>query len=820
MKVVQCCVQSGNNLVLEHDSAPTREDLNLGSGMIVTNVTTQYENSYSQIVRTLLMSPTKYEKEVYSLLYDLQALIIKSLKPGVNLDKVFTDAKMFVETKKPELIDFLLKDLGYKIGKEELREADGEIKQGNEKEIQANDIFSVSCGFSNVKEGERKPFSVWIADTIIVKADEENQVLTDAVNKKLDQISFEFNDEEEPDVEKKSAPAREPKSKEKKAPPVSNKGAGTEASGSGGVVIKDRLRSRGGTSTQQLEEAKQIITKQLELRKQKMAEITERFLGEKASNFKKKKQAAKSLTECKSYNDINELPKDIRPNRIHVDVSKESILLPIDGCHIPFHVSMIRNVVCQDDENKKGHSLRINFQVPGSSTLAKDENVLPEILHSNGIFLKELVFKTPDDRFPVIAKSIRDLRTRVRDREAAELQKKEESGLESLQLNRTSKRTLLRNLMLRHSAGSSRRITGALEAHVNGLRYTANRMETVDIIYSNIRLAIFQPSENDLQVVLHFHLKSPQLINKKRVIDIQFCTEIGPISDDLDQRRGRRSYDPDEVLEEQLEIEAKKKLNSEFKKFVEQVEDLSKVTFDIPFRKLGFYGVPKNSNVQLCPTARGLVQLLEWPVFVLLLEDVEVVSFERVMHGLRSLEIVFVFKDLHKLPVAVSGVPTTSLDNVKKWLNEMDMVWYENKKNMNWSLLMKTIREDVAAFAEQGAYSALLGDEELPEEGGEVEEGATEGAAAVPDQDSDEEDDEYNDEEESEESGSDASDSEQSDEESLADEDESSDGEKSLDSDEEEGMTWEELEQQAAKDDRKRGVEEEEEDRSKKRRKA
>lgn len=46
----------------------------------------------------------------------------------------------------------------------------------------------------------------------------------------------------------------------------------------------------------------------------------------------------------------------------------------------------------------------------------------------------------------------------------------------------------------------------------------------------------------------------------------------------------------------------------------------------------------------MLPTTKCLVQLSEWPVFVLSLNEIEIVSFERVFHGLRQFDMVFVFK--------------------------------------------------------------------------------------------------------------------------------------------------------------------------------
>ena len=52
--------------------------------------------------------------------------------------------------------------------------------------------------------------------------------------------------------------------------------------------------------------------------------------------------------------------------------------------------------------------------------------------------------------------------------------------------------------------------------------------------------------------------------------------------------------------------------------------------FDIPYRDLGFHGVPGRISCFLMPTVHCLVQLIEPPFFVLTLEEVEIAHFERI----------------------------------------------------------------------------------------------------------------------------------------------------------------------------------------------
>merc|ERR1719163_718084 len=73
---------------------------------------------------------------------------------------------------------------------------------------------------------------------------------------------------------------------------------------------------------------------------------------------------------------------------------------------------------------------------------------------------------------------------------------------------------------------SGRKSQGTLEAHKNGLRFTSSKNERLDVLYSNIKHAIYQPCQGEHQVLIHFHLKNALLIKKKKVVDIQFYTEV------------------------------------------------------------------------------------------------------------------------------------------------------------------------------------------------------------------------------------------------------------------------------------------------------
>jgi nucleosome binding factor SPN SPT16 subunit len=68
--------------------------------------------------------------------------------------------------------------------------------------------------------------------------------------------------------------------------------------------------------------------------------------------------------------------------------------------------------------------------------------------------------------------------------------------------------------------------------------------------------------------------------------------------------------------------------------------------FEIPFRELGFHGVPHKSTAFIMPTVNCLVELVESPATVVAMPAVAIVNLERVGFNLRNFDMVIVFKVL------------------------------------------------------------------------------------------------------------------------------------------------------------------------------
>ena len=338
-----------------------------------------------------------------------------------------------------------------------------------------------------------------------------------------------------------------------------------------------------------------------------------------------------------------------------------------------------------------------------------------------------------------------------------------------------------------------------MEIHQNGLRYLDHRGNKLDILFSNMKHLFFQPCTQELIVIIHIHLKNPIMIGKKKAKDVQFYREATDMQfDETGNRKRKHRYgDEEEFEQEQEERRQRAQLDKIFKNFAERIqlagqEEVSGV--DIPFRELGFHGVPHRSNVLMQPTTDCLVQLTEPPFTVISLEDIEIAHLERVQFGLKNFDMVLVFKDFHRPPTHINTIPVESLEPVKEWLDSVNIAYTEGPLNLNWPTIMKTIIADPHEFFAGGGWSFL----------------ATES------------DDEGEDEEEEESvfemSDSDVMASEESSEDDSDFDDDASDDEGDASLDEESGgEDWDELEKKAKKKDREGGLEEEDTGKKRKR---
>ncbi|CAD6184168.1 unnamed protein product [Caenorhabditis auriculariae] len=757
-------VMSGGTYSFKWSNESTESYLHSGYGSIVTSLGARYEEYCTHVTRTMLISPSKELEDAYEAILYAETAVINALKEGTRLCDVYNVGTKALAEKNPKLLENLhKKELGFVTGIE-FRDSCLTISPKCEEKVQAGMIFVVFIGVENIRNknssGEDgKRAAIALSDTVLVKAEGENEILTEKAKSRLKSNVVRFK-EDAPGVEKGA---------EKENGNNEFLGRGQRS-----VVLTDQTRNKTTNEEKRKERQRELAEKVNEAAKARLAQKTG------GSDDKKVKKSNISYKSYEKFPQDQELEKLL----IHVDRRHDTILLPIFGVPVPFHISMIKN--CSQSVEGDFTYLRINFNHPGSQ-IGKDNAQFPFPMAT---YLKELSYRAsnmkehgemnaPSFNLNTAIRLIKEIQKRFKTEEAEEREKEGAVKQDKLVLSQSKVNPKIKDLLIRPNI-IQKRITGSLEAHVNGFRYTSLRGDRIDVIYNNIKHAFFQPCDNEMIILLHFHLKNPVMWGKKKYKDVQFYTEVGEITTDLGKYH--HMQDRDDVHSEQVEREMRRKLNAAFASFTDKVRRLTndQVDFDSPFTDLGFFGVPYRSSCTLRPTSLCLVNLTEWPPFIVTLSEVELVHFERVSFQLKNFDMVFVFKDYARKTQMVQQIPMNSLDTIKEWLNSCDIRYTEGIQSLNWPKIMKTIVDDPEDFFETGGWKFL--DTHSDDEGAE-------------------------DESESEDSY-DPSDSEGSEEDSDEDESEgeqteSEDEEGSLDSDESEGKEWSDLEEEAARADKR-----------------
>lgn len=731
-------VQSGGKYDFKYSAEP--DDSNLQADIIIAAMGLKYRSYCAEVARTYLIDPTKQQDQYYNFLTELSWLVMGEMRAGVACKDIYNAALKEIKSKFPDLEKNFVKSVGYGVGIER-RESQLALSAKNSRPLEDGMVFTVTVGFQNLENPKGKPYSLLLTDTVKVSKGDAI-ILTGYSKTDSKEVAFYFKDEEQ-----------EVKVKEKK--PASR-------SANNSAVLKSKLRAERKEIDENAEQRRKEHQKALHDQKQK--EGLERFPKEgQAGNGDTKK----TFKRFESYKRDGQLPPSVQDLKIVVDQRNQTVIVPIFGRPVPFHIATIKNASVSD-EDEFTH-LRINFLSPGQGVGRKDDLPFEDV---NAHFLRSLSFKSVHkERMADIAKQITDMKKDAIRQEQTRKEMEDVVTQDNLIEIRNRRPLKLGEVFVRPGL-DGKRVPGELEIHQNGLRYQSplRTDHRIDILFSNVKHLFFQPCLHELIVIIHVHLKDPIMIGKKKSKDVQFYREATDIQfDETGNRKRKYRYGDEEEYEaEQEEKRRRAALDKEFKAFAEKIADATKkeadIGVDIPFRELGFNGVPFRANVLCCPTTDALVQLTDPPFLVVTLDEIEIAHLERVQFGLKNFDMVFVYKDFSRPVTHVNTIPMESLDTVKEWLDSSNIPYSEGPLNLNWPTIMKTVQADTHEFFSGGGWSFLeLGDD---------------------DEDEEEEEEESEFEAESEEGYSDGSDSEESD---YDDDDDASEDEGSGVSDDDSG---------------------------------
>lgn len=758
-------IQSGGRY--DHKAgAMSDENLLKHEGAIIVRLGSKYKNYNANIGRTYFINPTKYQEEVYKVLTQVYRSCLSKLKSGNSLADVYNAAKSIINKMKPEIKDHFVANCGTGIGLE-FREASYVLSgKGGKNILQAGMIYNLSIGFrhlhvngKNVSPDDTKVsdkiFGCFLSDTIRVTADDAES-LTVAKRDWSDVSYYNEDDVSESDEDSESDDEK-------------NRG-----------IKKGALRT-----DKNKDDESSLQQQQRRLAQKRREEELRKFSSDKMDKQFDSKMPSKDRVFA-SYKNAGSLPNNLRQDRIYVDVSAESVLLPVTGQLVPFHISTIKN--CHKTEASGFTTLTITFVTPQGAGGAQ----LPSFLDRKCKFIKEMTFRSSSGTIGKTYFDIKELKKRVQNRLKEHEAKASLVVQEDLILNKKGNQIKLNNISVKPY--TRKKTHGYIEAHVNGFRVVTNNgssRQKIDIIYKNIKAAFYHPANKKrLAVVLHLQLHNKIILDKKKSKKtdyIQIYQDLVEASQDLAE--SKRYYDEDGLLEEQEERRNRKKWNDRFKGFVQKVQSYlqeaknqPEIEFDIPYEKLTFKGKPQKTTVDIYPSVRGLVSLEDNPPFVVVLDEVDVVFFERVNFNLRNFDMTIIYKDLDRAPSKAESIPSKQLDSIKNWLVASEVNFYESPVNLLWKNIIADIKKDVKQFWDDGGWGLITG--------GDESEGEGESAEEMDDGESDfEPDDSGSDGEEEFDSGSDFSDSSE---------------DESEEEDDEEVDDWDEHEKLALKADKKK----------------
>ena len=541
-------IQSGGNYSLRPSATSSSESIQFDT--ILCSLGVRYKSYCSNMSRTFLIEPTPTQETNYKFLLDLQKYIFAQIHPGLSLKALYEKGVEYVKENRPDLSQVLVTNFGFGIGLE-FREADYLIGLKNEREFKQGMVFNIAIGFQDlIKEepgesNKTSKYALFLADTVSV-GKSENFILTEGLQK-LEDISFFFkNDQEEDDEAETKAVKKNSKKKR-------TSGSGSESDEEyhprlSGGVIKTRLRSQSGKNM--LDTA--AIKKRDEHQRELLKECIRQGLSQATHNGDSIDGLVAPLEEARiveSYKKETFLPtQETKELKIWVDKRADSVLLPMYGQAVPFHISTIKNVT-KSDEGEFLY-LRINFNLPaksGTGPVPASSSMPVGAMGDPSLqFIRSLTFRSTDTyHMNQIFKEMTDLRKVVTAKETEKKQLADlvvqENLVEIKPSSSGGKRAIRLPDVYMRPAMEGKRVPGDLEIHSNGVRYR-NILKgelKVDILFNNIKHMFFQPSDNELIVLIHFHLKHPILIGKKKTKDVQFYREAtDAIVDDTVTGRG------------------------------------------------------------------------------------------------------------------------------------------------------------------------------------------------------------------------------------------------------------------------------------------
>lgn len=380
-------VQSGGAYDLKLSAQS--DDKTLHAGTIIAGLGLKYKSYCSIVARTYLVDPNESQEANYKLLMSVHEATLKEAKEGVSVKDLYNKALAIIKSRMPDLEKHFVKSLGAGIGLE-VKDPTLSVTAKNGRMLKDGMTLSISTGFSDIEnrkaqDKQSKTYSLLVSDTIRIRRDQEPANFTTSAPSDLGSTSFFFKDEDE-----EPAPKAKAKKDSKVGAVATNNITGTRLRENRTTQANDGNEARRRESQKELAQKKQ----------QEGLKLYSEATGDQNG------VAQKKFKNFASYRRDNQLPSQVRKLMILVDSKAATVILPIMGRPVPFHINTIKNA-SKSDEGAFAY-LRINFLSPGQGVGRKDDQPFED---PNAHFVRSLTFRSRNgDRMQDIATQITELR--------------------------------------------------------------------------------------------------------------------------------------------------------------------------------------------------------------------------------------------------------------------------------------------------------------------------------------------------------------------------------------------------------------------------
>jgi nucleosome binding factor SPN SPT16 subunit len=381
-------VQSGGVYDLK-PAAKSNKDV-LHAGTIVCSLGARYKSMCSNLARTFLIDPSKTKRSNYAFLLQLQDHLLKNVvKDGVVAKDVYEGAVAYVKEHKPDLEQYFVKNAGFSMGAE-MRESTYLLNSKCERKLATGMVVNLSLGFQGVpeptaKDAKSRTYALFLADTVVVGED-GGTVLTAASKKDEESVCYYLEEEEKGTSTKK----------ENKAPngdaPAKSKASAILPTRTRNELKRDEVDTSAAVRRREHQKA--------------LAEAIQRAGEQKYRDGNQKDKGEEVVVKKpESYRRVEQVPSN-KESRIIVDPGHSTVLLPIYGVPVPFHVALIKTVTKSDEGEFT--VLRFNFAGPG---LAGKKTELPYVDDVNASFIRAIAFRSTETaRFDNVFRQINDMK--------------------------------------------------------------------------------------------------------------------------------------------------------------------------------------------------------------------------------------------------------------------------------------------------------------------------------------------------------------------------------------------------------------------------